>query len=150
MAKKAKKTLAQAKKLATTPTYATTGPVAARVEERMRFYTQDTPQELHAIRASLLPFDDVIQGGCCGEDAAKFLHHPPAGRVPFFMVETPDPQSSMNQYQFVVTASGVTGQLLMYDGKGNAECDLPFEMSLSGLYNFLRQLPRHANAFSID
>jgi hypothetical protein len=149
MTKKPKKTLAQAKKMATTPTYATTGPVAARVEERLRLYMQDMPQELHAILASLLPFDDVIQGGCCGDDAAKFLHHPPAGRVPFFMVETADPQSSMSQYQFVVTASGVTGQLLMYDGKGNAECDLPFEMSLGGLYNFLRQLPRHANAFAI-
>jgi len=149
MAKKPKKTLAQAKKLAMTQTYATTGPVAARVEERLRLYVQDMPQELHAIRASLLPFDDVIQGGCCGDDAAEFLHHPLAGHAPFFMVEAADPQSNMNQYQFVVTASGVTGQLLMYDGKGNAECDTPFTMSLSGLYNFLRQLPRHANAFSI-
>lgn len=148
MTKKPKKTLAQAKKLAMTPTYATTGPVAARVEERLRLYMQDMPQELHAIRASLLPFDDVIQGGCCGDDAAKFLHHPAAGRVPFFMVSAADPQDSMNEYQFVVTANGVTGQLLMHDGKGRAECDLPFEMSLSGLYNFLRQLPRHANAFS--
>lgn len=146
MAKKTK-TLAQAKKLANTPAYATTGSVAAGVEEKLRLCTQEAPQELHAIRASLLPFDDVIFGGCCGEDAAKYLDYSPAGKVPFFMVSVADPQNGMNEYEFVVTASGVTGQLVMHNGKGGAECDSPFEMSLSGLYNFLRQLPRPATAF---
>ena len=145
---KKKKPQADAKKAARTPAYKTTGALSAGIEERMRFYLSDLPQELHAVRASLLAFDDVITGGLCGDDAAKFLDEPAAGRVPFFMVSAHDPQNTMNEYEFVVTASGVTGQLLMHNGKGEAECDVPFSMTLRGLYDFLRQLPRHASAFA--
>lgn len=147
-ASKKKQTLAEAKKKAMTPAYQTTGPMAAAAEERLRFYLTDIPQELHAIRASLLPFDDVIQGGCCGADAAEYMRDPSVERRPFFMVSTSDPQNQMNEYEFIVTAAGVTGQLVMHNGKGSAECDIPFQMTLRGLHDFLRQLPRNANAFS--
>lgn len=56
-----------------------------------------------------------------------------------------------NEYEFVITSSRIVGQLVMHDHEdGTAEYDTPFTMTLAGLHNFLRQLPRHANAFAID
>ena len=144
-----KKTLAAAKKSAATPAYATTGPLAAGVERQMRFHMQDTPPELHALRASLLPFEDVLTGGCCGEDDCEMLDADGTG-APYFMVSSQDPQSDRHEYQFFVTPGRIVGQLVMHDGKGGSEYDAPFTMTLAGLYNFLRQLPRHANAFAND
>ena len=144
MAKKT--TLAQAKKAANTPAYKTTGSITARAEERLRFYLQNLPQELQIVRASLLPFDDVVTGGCCGGDDTEFLGDYGTGK-PYFMVEISDPQNATNEYQIVVTASAVFATLVMNDGKGGAEYDEPVQMSIGGLYEFLRQLPRGAHAF---
>ena len=144
-----KMTLAAAKKAANTPAYATTGPLASGVEKDMRFCVQSTPSELHALRASLLAFEDVLTGGCCGKDDCELLGDDGTGS-PFFMVSAYDPQSDKNEYEFIVTASRIIGQLVMHDSEdGTAEYDTPFNMTLAGLHNFLRQLPRHANAFAI-
>jgi hypothetical protein len=144
-----KKTLAAAKKAAATTAYATTGPLAAGVEKDMRFCMQGTPSELHAMRASLLAFEDVLTGGCCGKDDCELLGDDGTGS-PYFMVSTYDPQADTNEYEFVVTSSRIVGQLVMHDHEdGTAEYDTPFTMTLAGLHNFLRQLPRHANAFAI-
>jgi hypothetical protein len=144
-----KKTLAAAKKAADTPAYATTGPLAAGVEKDMRFCMQSTPSELHAIRASLLAFEDVLTGGCCGKDDRHLLGDDGTGS-PFFMVSARDPQSDKNEYEFIITSGRIVGQLAMHDSEdGTADYDTPFAMTLAGLHNFLRQLPRHANAFAI-
>lgn len=156
MAKKTKKkadkvttvNMPEALKRAEVAAYPTTGEIAAHVEESLRFYFQGIPQELHAIRASLLPFEDVLRGGCCGSDAGKSLLKPRLAGVPYFSVQAPDPQNGMNEYDFVITAGEIWATLMMYDGKGGVECDESFSITLDGLFNFLRQLPRHANAFA--
>lgn len=148
MAKK-KQSLAAARKAAATPCYKTSGPLAAAAEERLRFYLQGTPVELHALRASLLPFDDVIIGGTRGDNSAEALGL--TGKKwgePYFMVQTPDPQNPSNEYRFVVSATCIIGQMEIHDEDGEVELDTPFSMTLAGLHNFLRQLPRHANAFA--
>jgi hypothetical protein len=123
---------------------------AKSVEQRMRYCISDTPQELHAIRASLLPFDDVICGGCYGPAASEFLGDDDiVGDGPFFMVFVEDPANRENEYQFIVTAEGIAGQLIMHSNSDNGATnwDEPFPITLNGLYNFLRQLPRGAEAF---
>lgn len=148
MKTKKQKTTRELRKEAATPVYETTGEVAKSVEQRMRHDIRDTPQELHAIRASLLPFDDVICGGCNGSDASDFLGGDDiVGDGPFFMVFVTDPANRENEYQFIVTAEGVAGQLIMHSDDGATNWDEPFPMTLNGLYNFLRQLPRGAESF---
>jgi len=143
-----KKTLAAAKKAANTPAYATTGPLAAGVEKDMRFCMQSTPSELHALRASLLAFEDVLTGGCCGKDDCELLGDDGTGS-PYFMVSAQDPQSDNNEYEFIITSSRIVGQLVMHDFEdGTADYDTAFPLTLAGLHNFLRQLPRHASAFA--
>jgi hypothetical protein len=138
----------EARKKAETPAYKTSGGMAAQVEEALRFYLQGTPHDLHHIRASLLPFEDVLTGGFCGEDAGGLLSKPHLTGVPYFLVSASDPQNTRNEYDFVVTAEEIWATLMMYDGKGGVECDEPFLITLKGLHNFLRQLPRHADAFA--
>lgn len=144
-----KRSLAAARKEAATPCYKTSGLLAASVEERLRFYLQDTPVELHAVRASLLPFEDVLIGGCRGSNSDDILGDDGTGE-PYFMVQTLDPQNPENEYRFCVTPSRIVAQLEMHDGEGGFELDTPFCMTLTGLHNFLRQLPRNANAFAAE
>ena len=98
------------------------------------------------MRASLMPFDDIIQGGHCGDDDIAVLGDYGTGK-PYFMVQTADPNNTMNEWEIVVTASAVFAVLAMNDGEGGRDYDDPVKLTLAGLYDFLRQLPRGAHAF---
>lgn len=108
-------------------------------------YCREFAPSLVMARATLLPFEDVI----CGESAGpqpKSKHDNP-GDEPYLTIDIDDRGNSPGQTWARVTAHGVTIGYTIVANDGREFLGDEIQTNLSGLWEYLRQLPRSAGAF---
>lgn len=108
--------------------------------------------QLVPIRASLIPFEGVIAGEHAGPQPQSRDYDP--DEEPYFTIHVNDPYYSNDEIWITFTADRITMKTLgqFTDRHGNEGClfDEEVEMTLEGVFDFLRQLPRHAHSFTVD
>lgn len=115
--------------------------LAEEVNESLAYVRQFAPS-LVAIRASLLPFEGVIMGESAGPQEGV----EDEDEEPYFTIQVPNPLHKNHYTEFSFTAKGIEATEYRLRGKGNKrrcepvgyESDLP----LTGVFSYLRQLPR--------
>jgi hypothetical protein len=110
-------------------------------------YVREFCPNLVEKRASLVPFDDVICGESAGPQPQAKDYDPT--ETPSFMVEVRCPHYPNCQYMFRFTEHGQ--QMEYYEAPGDGTMrmmDDPIPMTMREIWDFLRQLPRNAQAFA--
>ena len=107
--------------------------------------------QLVPLRASLIPFEDVISGQYAGPQPQSRNYDP--DQEPFFSISVDMPDKS-DEIWITFTARRITMKATVHftDRQGEEDClvDDEVEMTLEGVFEFLRQLPRHAHSFTAD
>lgn len=111
------------------------------VNEKMSLVRELAPN-LVCLRASLLPFDDVITEEFAGERTQAGDYE-----EPWFAVTVGDSQHQRAEVTFRFTADRITAQHVMYIKKRPTLVDEPREVTLDVVFNYLRQLPRPFSSF---
>jgi hypothetical protein len=102
--------------------------------------------ELVAVRAALIPFDDVIVAESWGPQPQAEDYNP--DDEPHFEINVQDPSYQNNTYRFEFTRRGIEMSYWELTGPGKEEMlDEPVAITLPQLFEFLRQLPRGAYSF---
>ena len=121
-----------------------------RFDGRVEYVKTHAP-ELLLVRASLFPFDDVIAGEHAGPQRQGRDCDPE--EEPFFCIEVDVPENS-GRVTITFTATRITMRSMVHftdrQGKDDWLIDDEVEMTLEGVFDFLRQLPRHAFSFTAD
>jgi len=113
------------------------------VEEKLAYYRERVP-ELMTLRAALLPFEDVIHTGMA---LPKGHSSCPDGEA-HFLVGTYAPDDPEVAVWFDVYADRVETYSTSCSGSATEGWhDSPEEISLAGILDYLRQLPRPFQSF---
>jgi len=121
-----------------------------RFDRHLKHVKTYVPQ-LMPLRATLIPFEDVICGEQAGPQPQSRDYDPE--EEPFFCIDVDTPDRSQ-QVWIRFTADRIKMQSIVHftDRQGEEDClvDDEVEMTLEGVFEFLRQLPRHAHSFTVD
>ena len=118
--------------------------IANSVNEKISLVRELAPN-LVCLRASLLPFHDVIMEEFAGEQPQADDCDP--DEEPWFSVTVGDPQHHRAEVTFRFTADRITAEHVMYIKKRPTLVDEPREVTLDVVFNYLRQLPRAFSSF---
>jgi hypothetical protein len=123
--------------------------LASEINERMRMVREFAPN-LVCLRAALVPFHDVIVEEFAGPQPEADDYDP--DEEPHFCVGVNCglfPGSGTVLFRF--TAHSITVEEWMMVGKGKRRQEVPasepVEITLDGVFNYLRQLPRPVSSF---
>lgn len=130
------------KKKTTKQTHAVISSASSQALEDIR----KVAPELVAARAALIPFDDVIVAASWGPQPQAKGYDP--DEEPHFSIDVQDPSYENNTYHFEFTRDGIEMSYWELVAPNKEEMlDEPVEITLSQLFEFLRQLPRGAYSF---
>jgi hypothetical protein len=126
-------------------------PVVAKTQDKHELddilsCVREFAPDLVDVRATLIPFDDVICSTYSGPQPESSDYDPEEEQ--HFVIEVLCPTHSECSYRFKVTQHDVEMTYWMSDGnEGEEMIDPPTSVTLAELWNFLRQLPRGAYSF---
>jgi hypothetical protein len=127
------------------PTKQTHAVISSAVSQALEDIRKVAP-ELVAVRAALIPFDDVIVAESWGPQPQAKDYNP--DDEPHFEINVQDPSYQNNTYRFEFTRHGIEMSYWELAGPGKEEMlDEPVAITLPRLFEFLRQLPRGAYSF---
>ena len=118
--------------------------LASDINDRMKMVREYAPN-LICLRAALIPFDDVIVEEFAGPQPQADDYDP--DEEPYFCVTVGDPQYQKGTVTFRFTADSITAESMMYVKKQPVLMDEPRPITLDGVFNFLRQLPRPLESY---
>lgn len=116
-------------------------PLLKRLKKSLDYVAERAP-ELVVLRATLVPFEDVIVGEhACIEP----------GEEPYFCIHISDPYHESDEVWIRFTATHISLTRLCPDcnDEGMCICD-EGEMTLKDVFDLLRQLPRPPSSFCKD
>jgi hypothetical protein len=113
--------------------------VASSVNKRLKYVRKFAPS-LVVARATLIPFDDLFASEAAGPQG----ENDPFGQEPYFMLRAPAGEMG-DIFEFVVTAERVLCRTMLAGDDGFEVLD-EWDSSLSGIYEYLRQVPRPPQA----
>lgn len=123
--------------------------VASEINDQMALVREFAPN-LVCLRAALVPFNDVIVEEFAGPQPQAEDYDP--DEEPYFSVGVRCGQHSNTTVVFRFTADRITMQewIMVKKGKKSEEWpgDEETEISLAGVFNYIRQLPRPVSSFS--
>ena len=118
--------------------------IANEINDQLQYVREYAPN-LVCLRAALIPFDDVIVESCAGPQPNAKDYDP--DEEPWFSVGVNDPQHQKGMVTFRFTADSIVAEHVMWVKKTPMLVDEPHEMTLEGVFNFLRQLPRPLTSY---
>lgn len=118
--------------------------LASEVNDTLAYVREFAPS-LICLRAALIPFEDVILEACAGPQP-QGKHYDP-DEEPWFSVTVGDPQYQKSTVTFRFTADSITAENVMWLKKKPVLVDEPREITLAGVFDYLRQLPRPLSSY---
>jgi hypothetical protein len=118
--------------------------IANEINDQLQYVREFAPN-LVCLRAALIPFEDVICESCAGPQPNGRDYDP--DEEPWFSVSVGDPQYQKCTVTFRFTAESIVAEHVMWEKKRPMLVDDPREMTLDGVFNFLRQLPRPLSSY---
>lgn len=122
--------------------------VASEINDQMKVVREFAPN-LVCLRAALVPFNDIIVEESAGPQPQADDYDP--DEEPFFRVGVNCGQFSNCTVVFTFTADKIMVEEWMVIGSGKKREEVPAtdptEISLAGVFNYLRQLPRPVSSF---
>lgn len=123
--------------------------VASEINDQMRMVREFAPN-LVCLRAALVPFSDVIVEESAGPQPQADDYDP--DEEPFFRVGVNCGQFSTCTVVFTFTADRITVEEWMVVGSGKKREEVlasdAREITLAGVFSYLRQLPRPVGSFA--
>jgi hypothetical protein len=122
--------------------------IAADINARLDMVRRFAPN-LVCLRAALIPFEDIILSEIAGPQPDAAGYDPE--EEPYFEVDVMCGQTAAAVVAIRFTAQGIAVQefMIVKDGKKSREVavDGPRSITLQGMFNYLRQLPRPVSSF---
>jgi hypothetical protein len=120
-----------------------------RLRKSLR-HVKSFAKDLLLLRATLAPFEDVFISEQAGPQPQASDYDPTES--PWFIIEVDDIYHSKGWVQLMFTAKRITMTTLYRetdeDGEEELWGDEAVEITLDGVFEFLRQLPRGAHSFT--
>ena len=118
--------------------------IASEINENLAYVREYAPN-LVCLRAALIPFEDVIVEACAGPQPQAKDYDP--DEEPWFSVTVGDAQHQKSTVTFRFTADLITVENVTWIKKKPVLVDEPREITLAGVFNYLRQLPRPLSSY---